>query len=86
MKRLLFTIPDHVATSLQELVPSGERSKFVIRHIVIPLKELERAKHKKKPTPKYRAQLLKDLAKAEKQIKKGEIYTQEEVMKQLGIL
>lgn len=86
MKRLLFTIPDNVAISLQELVPSGERSKFVIKHIVIPLKELEKAKHKKKPTPKYRAQFLKDLAKAEKQVKKGETYTQEEVMKQLGIL
>lgn len=86
MKRLLFTIPDNIANSFQELVPAGERSKFVIKHIVIPLKELEKTKRKKKVMPKYRAQFLKDLAKAEKQVKKGETYTQEEVMKQLGIL
>lgn len=86
MKRLLFTIPDNIANSFQELVPAGERSKFVIKHIVIPLKELEKSKHKKKTMPKYKAKFLKDLEKAERQAKHGETYTQEEVMKQLGIL
>lgn len=86
MKRLLFTIPDNVAASLQELVPTGERSKFVIKHIVIPLKELEKNKNKKKTMPKYKAKFLKDLEKAERQAENGEFYTQEEVMKQLGIL
>ncbi|MBI4995267.1 hypothetical protein HZC21_06575 [Candidatus Peregrinibacteria bacterium] len=86
MKRLLFTIPDNVAVSLKELVPAGERSKFVIKHIVVPLKELEKNKHKKKATSKYKTQFLKNLAKAERQVKNGEVYTQEEVMRQLGIL
>lgn len=87
MKRLLFTIPDHVARDMQEFVPSGERSQFVVRYIEIPLQKLKKQKKKKKTASSiYKAGFLRDIKEAQEQVKRGEVYSHEEVMKELGLL
>lgn len=83
MERLLFTIPGPIAKQLKELLPSGQRSRFVVQHIEIPLKELQKKANKKKSP--YKASFLKDIAKAKAQIKRGEVYSHEEVMKEFGL-
>lgn len=86
MKRLLFTIPDHVARDMQEFVPSGERSQFVVRYIEIPLQKLKKQKKKKTPSSIYKTSFLRDLKRAEAQVKRGEVYSHEEIMKEFGLL
>lgn len=86
MKRLLFTIPDNIAHELQEFVPSGERSQFVVRYIEIPLQKLKKQKKKKTASSIYKAKFLRELKEAQEQVKRGEVYSHEEVMKELGLL
>ena len=84
---MLFTIPDSVANTLQQLVPAGDRSKFVVRYIEIPLKELKKTKKKsKKAVSIYKPKFLRDLKKAEEQAEKGHVYSEEYVMKEFGLL
>lgn len=90
MQRMLFTIPDHIATALREEVPEGERSKFVISYIEIPLRKLKNKKKKKKKEKSmkdiYKPSFLRDLRKAERQAARGEVYSHEEIMKEFGLL
>ncbi|MEK7523682.1 MAG: hypothetical protein AAB588_01500 [Patescibacteria group bacterium] len=86
MRRLLFTIPDNIASDLQELIPAGERSRFIVQHIEIPLKELQKKGKKKKVSSIYKPGFLKGLRKAEKQARRGEVYSEKEIMKEFGLL
>ena len=88
MKRVLFTIPDSIAKTLRETVPAGERSKFIVRHIQIPLRELQEGKPKKqkKAFSIYKPEFLNGLKKAEEQVKNGQVYSEEYVMKEFGLL
>lgn len=88
MKRMLFTIPDSLAKTLRDVVSAGERSKFVVRHIQIPLKKLEQDKVKKnkKTRSLYKPEFLKGLKKAERDVERGNVYTHEHIMKEFGLL
>ena len=85
MQRMLFTIPDNVASALREEVPVGERSQFIIRYIEIPLRELKKKK-KKKAQSIYKPEFLKSLKKAEKQALAGETVSHEVIMEEFGLL
>ena len=52
----------------------------------VTIRELEKNKNKMETALKYKVRFLKDLQKADRQVKNGEVYTQEEVMKRLSIV
>ena len=86
MKRMLFTIPDALANEFQQLVPQGERSNFIVRYLEIPLRELKLKKKKNGGGKKLNPKLIRDLEKSRQQAERGEVYSEEEVMREFGLL
>ena len=83
---MLFTLPDKIAMDLRDFVPAGRRSGFVVKYIALPLEKLQHKKKKPAAEEKLKAAFLGELKKIEKRADKGKKYSQEEIMKEFGLI